>query len=259
MLAAIGKMAKQYPSSPWRLKAMLAAANRFLVANQPESYEPLYRACYESFPLEPEAGYWHWKATWVAYLHRRKDAGEMLREQVVRYPGSTNTSSALYYLGRLAEGAKDYRAARAYYDKIAERYPGFYYGILAKERLMQAALARAVPGDSATAFLKTIAFAPSAAPESYTPTPATTRRIERFRMLSEAGLTKLAEAELRFGAITDGQPHLLAMELATAAEEPHRGLRSMKSLVATTSRSRRMRRRSDSGNCCSRFHFASIW
>jgi soluble lytic murein transglycosylase len=231
MLAAIGKMAKEYPSSPWRLKAMLAAANRFLLANQSESYEPLYRACYESFPLEPEAGYWHWKATWVAYLHRRKDAAEMLREQVARYPGSTNTSSALYYLGRQAEGAKDYPAARAYYDKIAERYPGFYYGILAKERLMQASLARAIPGESAVAFLKTITFTPSTAPENYTPTAATTRRIERFRILSEAGLTALAEAEMRFAAITDSQPHLLAMELA-AAEEPHRGLRSMKSLVS---------------------------
>src|SRR5258706_6649905 len=49
MMAAVQKMGKQYPSSPWRLKALLGAANRFLVANQSDSYEPLYRACYESF------------------------------------------------------------------------------------------------------------------------------------------------------------------------------------------------------------------
>ena len=158
MLSAIHTMAKQYPSSPWRLKALLSAGNRFLLSNQPESYEPLYRACYESFPSDPEASYCHWKVTWISYLQRRKDAADLMREQLLRYPGSTNSSGALYYLGRLAEGAKDYRLARGYYDKITERYPGYYYGILARERLAQANLARAVPSESVIAFLSTIQF-----------------------------------------------------------------------------------------------------
>ncbi len=231
MLAAIHQLAKQYPASPWRLKALLSAGNRFLVTNQPESYEPLYRACYESFPSDPEASYCHWKVTWSSYLQRRKDAADLLREQLLRYPASTNSSGALYYLGRLAEGAKDFRLARGYYDKITERYPGYYYGILARERLAQAGLARAVPSEAVTAFLSTIQFPTRTAAETYEPTAATTRRVERFRLLSEAGLTKLAEAELRFGAKTEGQPHLLAMELARTAGAPHQGLRNMKSLV----------------------------
>src|SRR6185295_7121920 len=70
------------------------------------------------------------------------------------------------------------------------------------------------------------------APASYDPDSATARRIERFRLLNDAGLTKLAEAELRFGARTDGQPHVLAMELARSAEAPHQGLRNMKSLAS---------------------------
>ncbi len=82
------------------------------------------------------------------------------------------------------------------------------------------------------AFLNTVQFTPRITAETYAPTAATTLRIERFRLLSEAGLTKLAEAELRFGAKTDGQPHLLAMELARTADAPHQGLRNMKSLVS---------------------------
>jgi soluble lytic murein transglycosylase len=232
MLAAIHTMAKQYPSSPWRLKALLSAGNRFLLSNQPESYEPIYRACYESFPSDPEASYCHWKVTWISYLKRRKDAADLLREQLLRYPASTNSSGALYYLGRLGESAKDFRLARGYFDKITERYPGYYYGILARERLEQASLARAVPSESVTAFLNTIQFPTRSSLETYEPTAATMRRIERFRQLSEAGLTKLAEAELRFGAKTDGQPYLLAMELARTAGAPHQGLRNMKSLVS---------------------------
>lgn len=231
MLAAIEKMARQYPASPWRLKALLSAGNRFLLANQPESYEPLYRACYEYFPAAAEAPYCHWKVTWQAYLRRRSDAGLLLREQVVRYPASVNTSSALYFLGRLAEAAKDFRSARVYYDRIAERYPGYYYGILSGERLAQPAVARALADESALSFLKTINFPERTAPASYVPEAATSRRIERFRLLNEAGLSKLADAELRFGAKTDGQPHLLAMEMARAAEAPHQSLRNMKSLA----------------------------
>ena len=232
MLAAIQKMAKQYPISPWRLKALLSAGNRFLLSNQPESYEPLYRACYESFPSAPEASYCHWKVTWISYLQRRKDAADLLREQLLRYPASTNSSGALYYLGRLAEGAKDFRLARGYFDKITERYPGYYYAILARERLAQADLARAVPSEPVIAFLNTVQFPTRYSPQTYEPTSATMHRIERFRLLSEAGLTKLAETELRFGARTDGQPHLLAMELARTAGAPYQGLRNMKSLVS---------------------------
>jgi len=232
MMAALQKMAKQYPSSPWRLKAILGVANRFLVTNESAYYEPLYRACYESFPADREASYCHWKVTWVSYLHRRKDAGDLLREHVLSYPASTTVSGALYFLGRLAEGAKDFRAARGYYDKISERYPGYYYGLLAKERLAQTGIAHTAAAESVIAFLKTVDFPAQTTAENYEPTAATARRLERYRLLSGAGLNKLADAELRFGAKTDAQPHLLAMELARAADAPHQGLRNMKSLVS---------------------------
>src|SRR5262249_14895487 len=191
----------------------------------------LYRACYESFPSDPEAPYCHWKVTWIAYLHRRKDAADLLREQVTRYPSSTSVSGALYFLGRLAESAKDFRAARGYYDKIAERYPGYYYATLAGERLPQPAVPGALPAESFIAFLNTVNSPSRSTPESYEPTAATKRRIERYRLLAEGGLTKLAEAELRFGARTDAQPALLAIEMARGAAAPHQGLRNMKSLV----------------------------
>jgi soluble lytic murein transglycosylase len=56
-------------------------------------------------------------------------------------------------------------------------------------------------------------------------------RIERSRLLRTAGLADLADSELRFGARTDGQPPLLAMEMAGAAAAPHQAMRIMKSLA----------------------------
>ena len=232
MMAAIQKLGRQYPASTWRLKALLSAGNRYLLANQPASYEPLYRACYEAFPGDTEASYCHWKVTWTAYLNRRSDAAELLREQVRRYPGSTLTSGALYFLGRLAERAKEIRAARAYYDRVSERYPGYYYGILASARLAEPAVERAAADESALAFLKTVEFPERRASSGYLPDAATARRIERFRLLNGAGLDTLAQAELRFGARIDSQPYVLAMELARSAEAPHQGLRNMKSMAS---------------------------
>jgi soluble lytic murein transglycosylase len=58
--------------------------------------------------------------------------------------------------------------------------------------------------------------------------PATQSRIERSRLLRTAGLNDLADSELRFGIGTDGQPALLAMELAGSADAPHQALRIMK-------------------------------
>ena len=69
MMDAIHDLAKHYPKSPWRLKALQSAGNRFLLVNRPDDYVPLYQAVYQDFPAEPLAGLAHWKVTFQAYLH----------------------------------------------------------------------------------------------------------------------------------------------------------------------------------------------
>ncbi len=63
------------------------------------------------------------------------------------------------------------------------------------------------------------------------PTPATKARIERARLLSEAGFPDWATLELRFGADTDGQKHLLAVEIARNDDTMAHSLRHMKMLA----------------------------
>ena len=69
----------------------------------------------------------------------------------------------------------------------------------------------------------------ASAPVATEAAAATQTRIERSRLLRAAGLNDLADAELRFGMRTDGQPALLAMELADSADAPHQAMRIMKS------------------------------
>ncbi|MBI2679715.1 MAG: transglycosylase SLT domain-containing protein [Candidatus Solibacter usitatus] len=152
MLEAVRVLDKQYPQSPWRLKALIAAGNRFVLLNQPDKYTPLFRAAYAGFPTDPQASYCHWKIAFSAHMGRRKDAVELLR-------------------------------------------------------------------------------GPPRAPADPEPSALTRQRLERARCLQSFGFQDWAETELRYGARHDGQPHVIAMELAKTAKVPYIGMRWMKSLV----------------------------
>jgi soluble lytic murein transglycosylase len=230
MMEAVGQLNKRYSQSPWRFKALLAAANRFLIANQPGKSTPLYRAAYEAFPGQPAAASCHWKVAWDAYI-RRHEAPELLREQLRRYPSHPSASAALYFLGRLAESGKDYDAARTYYAKLTSLFPNYYYGVLARERLAQPKIVAAGPSAKTARFLESVPFPPRRPGAAGRPDAETAARIARARLLKSAGLADLAEAELRFGIRNGSQPYLLALELARTAPTPHERLHNLKSAV----------------------------
>ena len=203
-----------HPNSPFRLQAVLAAANRYLTENKVDQYEPLYRACFESFPQDKQAAGCHWKVAWVHYLRRESDAAEMLRAHLRLFPASENASAALYFLGRLAEQSRDRAAARAYYEEIAREYPNQYYAMLARDRLTPVATCDAF---SRRRRIPAHGRIPAAcAHHVFDASAASQARIERAKLLVSAGLKDWAEIELRYGAQTGDQPHLLAMELARA-------------------------------------------
>jgi soluble lytic murein transglycosylase len=216
MSARLDELARLHPDSPWRLEALLAMGNSYLVENQVDSYEPLFRACYESFPKEARASGCHWKVTWAHYLHRKDDARDLLREHLRLFPNSDESSAALYFLGRLAEGADDPAAARAYYGEIVREYPNYFYTGLARDRL--AALPAAEPPSSpVNNFLRTVEFATRARVRNFAPNARAKLRLERARLLASAGLDDWAEVELRYAAQNEDQPHVMGLELATMA------------------------------------------
>jgi soluble lytic murein transglycosylase len=229
------KQLEKYSASAWRLQALLAAGNHFLVKNDPGQYEPLFRTCYEAFPSDSQAPYCHWKVAWNAYLHRRSDALELLKAHLLNYPHSEKAAAALYFLGRSAEKTKADSAAKAYYAELADRFPNFFHAVLARERLMDPGIAHAKPSPETEAFLKSVPFPARAPKQIFDSNAATRMRIERARLLSGAALDDWAETELRFGAKTDAQPALVAIELAQLAEKrgsPDQGIRYIKSLAS---------------------------
>jgi soluble lytic murein transglycosylase len=228
--ACLDSLARLYPNSTWRLQALVATANHYLVQNQMEAYEPLFRACYETFPKEAQAATCHWKVVWGHYLKRSKDAGDLLRAHLRLFPAAESASAALYFLGRMAEDAHDSATAAAYFGEVAREYPNQFYASQARERLAQFPQPAAAPAPAVGQFLRTIAFPQRARTISFQPTAAASARLERARLLSSAGFDDWANGELRFGAQTEDQPQLMAMELATLSSQtmPDQAIRYIK-------------------------------
>ncbi len=230
MMTAVQRLSRQYPKSLWRLKALLSAANRYLLVNRPDDYVPLYQAAYQDFPSESSAGQSHWKVTFQAYLRDRPEAAALLREHLRDYPGHPTAGAGLYFLGRLLEQKGDPSSARACYQRLSQAFENQYYALLARERLAQLPSSPAAPATDIASFLAGLKV-PDARPVPSGQTAATTARIERSRLLRSAGLADLADTELRFGARNGGQPALLGMEMAEAAEAPHQAMHIMKSMA----------------------------
>jgi soluble lytic murein transglycosylase len=167
----------------------------------------------------------------VHYLRREPDSADLLRAHLRLFPASENASAALYFLGRLADASRDRSSARAYYDEIAREYPNQYYAMLARDRLTP--VATAPPSPAAAEFLRAVAFPQRARTSVFDASAASRTRIDRAKMLISAGLKDWAEIELRYGAQTGDQPHLLAMELAALIGDgrPAQAIRYIKSFA----------------------------
>ena len=231
MMDSVKQLGERYEQSVWRLKALITAGNRYLLTNDRDKYTPLFKAASDTFASDSSTAYCHWKVTWDAWLGDKPERETLLKEQVERYPDDARASTALYFLGRLAEKNNKPAEARAWYEKLSAQYPHYFYGVLARDRMKTPEVAAAVADEPVKSWLQTIDWPKQRDLSAADANAATRLRIERFRLLNEAGVPDLAEAELRFGAKTGNeQPALLAVELARSAPSPSRALRLMKSL-----------------------------
>jgi soluble lytic murein transglycosylase len=228
---ALDQLAKRYPASDWRLRAIIAAANYYLLQNDAASYVPLFQACYQSFPNADQAAACHWKVAFAQYLQDRAAAAEQFEQHLRQYPRSEKTPAALYFLGRIDETNSNWGAARACYEEITHRFPNSYYSVVARSRLRDPVIGRSQPPASAQEFLASLRFPRTTLRADFNPDQTTKPRLERARLLSSAALDEYAEIELKYAAEIGRQPQVIALELARCAWRagaPERGIRYMK-------------------------------
>jgi soluble lytic murein transglycosylase len=233
MLEAVRELGEKFPQSPWRLKALITAGNRYLLTQDRAQYVPLYQAAANSFPGDSSAALCHWRVVWAAWLDHGPRRVDLLREQVEKFPADTHVSDALFFLGRAAEQESGFPAARAYYDRLNRFFPHYYYSGLARGRLTDPKLTSVKEDPAVRDWLEKTADSLHSSAVSNeivaSPNEATRQRIDRGRMLIAAGLTTQAVEELEFGARQSGeQPTLLAMELSRAMPTPYLAVKVMK-------------------------------
>lgn len=207
----------QAPTSIWTDDALFLAANYYWVKLDRDRASSFYLRDEQQFPKSVHAPPAQWRVAWTAVLKRDLKATDLLAEQLRRFPGSEFTPDALYWLGRLAEEAHNNALARAYYAKLAKRYPGNFFDLAAAQRKPRNDGGR-IP---AVAVLETIPPLPPAPAVSDKIPPAAAERKARADALRSIAFDSSADLELRAAYAATGEPKLLmeAAQSEVAARE----------------------------------------
>ncbi len=231
------RLQQRYPSSPWRLKALIYTADQARVDNKPKVFLPLYRACAAAFGDNADSAWCHWRLAFSSYRKNSADAYDLLREQVEQYPREPAGDNALYFLGRECQRKHDNASARACYQELISHFPNTYYAVLARKRLEEIGMRDADPSPAMLHFLNGVRWPVRPVFPSFRPGKTTAERIARAHLLTLAGLDDFAEGELEFGAKQDdGQRNVYAYRLAKIAAAQHKPARALYYIQTLTPR-----------------------
>jgi soluble lytic murein transglycosylase len=210
-LRILEQLRQTAPTSSWLEQALLSAGNVYLLRRDYDRAIDSYRELQQRFPNSGRASYAHWKATWLSLRQgRRADAVKGFEEQIGLYPSSGEVPAALYWRARLAEEDGEPAKARAYYQKLSERFRNYYYGALAREQL------RKLKSDSDPvhyALLDRVPPIDASAKVTADEIPTDDLRVQKARLLENGGLLDFSIRELR-AAADEGKGNWLAPETA---------------------------------------------
>lgn len=210
-LRILEQLRQTAPTSSWLEQALLSAGNIYLLQRDYDRAIDSYRELQQRFPDGGRASYALWKATWLSLRQgRRADAEKGFEEQIALYPSSAEVPAALYWRGRLAEEDGEAGKARAYYQRLSERFRNYYYGELARQQLKK------VPstGDPVRyALLDRVPAIGANAKVTEDPVPSDDLRVQKAQLLENGALLDFAVRELR-AAADEGKGNWLAPETA---------------------------------------------
>ncbi len=217
MLRATTALAEKYPASRWTEDALMGAGNYYWVQLDRARAAEYYKRIAGNFPGGKNAQIAEWRIVWVAYLNRRPEADDLLQAFVVKYPASSFTVNALYWLGRNAEREGNPAHARSIFRKAVARYPQTYFGLAAARRL-----AKLGPGEeNSPEFLEKIPPAPPLRPLGEPIPSAATERWVRAQALRLIAFDASAELELKFAYFATAAPRLMLEAAQAAFDQGH--------------------------------------
>ena len=197
-LRILAQLRETAPESPFLEQALLSAGNIYLLRRDYDHAIDSYREMQARFPNAARASYAHWKVAWLSLRQgRNSEAENGFEQQIALYPNSGEVPAALYWRARLAEEDGEPAKARAYYQKLSDRFRNFYYGELARQQLKK------IKDDSDPvhyALLDRIPPIDSGAKVVADPLPADNLRVQKAQLLANGGLMDFAVRELQAAA-----------------------------------------------------------
>jgi len=200
---AVDELRQAAPASPWLEQALLSAANLHLVHHEYDQALDTFREAQQRFPNGPRASYVHWKAAWLTLRQgRNEDAKKAFEEQIALYPSGGETPAALYWRARLAEEDNQPLMARAFYQKLSDRYRNFYYAELGRQRMKH--LPATADATTHYALLDHVPPLDSNGKVADSEPPPDELHVQKAQLLSNGGLVDFAVREMQAAAAADG-------------------------------------------------------
>jgi len=203
-VATVNQLRQFGPTSPWLEQALYSAGNMYLLKRDYDHAIDYFREVPQRFPSGTHASYAHWKAAWLSFrLGRTDDAIKGFEDQIALFPDSNEVPAALYWRARIAEEQKNPAMARAFYQKLGDRFHNYYYAELGRERMK--GLGNGAAEDVVKyAILDHVAPLSSTVKVSSSEPPDDDLRVARARLLSNGALVDMAVRELQAAATEEG-------------------------------------------------------
>ena len=220
------------PASGWLESALLLVANLHLVHHEYDQSLDAFRELQQRFPNGARASYAHWKAAWLTLRQGRNDeAKKEFDEQLALYPGGNETSNALYWRARLAEEDNQPAMARAYYQRLSDRFRNYYYAELGRQRMKNLPESPDPPGQYP--LLDKIPPLDHGEKIELTEAPTDDLHLQKGRLLGNGGLVDLAVRELQAAAAKENGSWAPAETAQLFTETGHydRAIETMKKSV----------------------------
>jgi len=214
------EFAAQFGTSSWVEETLNNLASHFIVNDEDDRADQVFRELYAKFPKGRYAERAAWKIGWWAYKHSQyADTVRFFEDAAANFPHSDYRPSYLYWSARAHEALGERDVADARYRLVLTDYRNTYYGHLAVARFEQR-------HEEVPAFAEASAFAqPSADKSAGKPGVAEgadgTRaavnapaNAEQIRLLLALGLNDQALDELQYAQRTWGDSPLVTATIA---------------------------------------------
>jgi len=126
------ELVKDFPTSEWAAEALNALALHYVVIDEDDEADVVFRELAQKFPKHRHAERAAWKAGWAAYRSGRFDeAITFFETAAAAFPRADYRPSWLYWAGRSRDQLNDTATANERYRLVVADYRNSYYGRLA--------------------------------------------------------------------------------------------------------------------------------